>query len=148
MAEEYVVNAKGEKVPHPGWRISKNGARLLAGGMPGNKGGTSYTSAVRKACANGFASGVPLIAKIANGEPTPGNPCPDYRDIIAAWQALGKYGVGEIQTVMVNDDDVAKAAIKVVQRMFGSERLSEFSMRLVNEVEQYGLGGETYGDDE
>ena len=63
-----------------------NGGTLLAGGMPGNKGGGRPPSAIRERCRGSFAERIPILEEIADDV--------DLRpqDRVKAIDVLAKYG--------------------------------------------------------
>jgi hypothetical protein len=90
----------------------RNGGRLLVGGKPGNRGGGNIPSAVRRLCAEGFAKAAPEIIKIATGKADGVAP----NEQVQAFDKLGKYGIGEVQAVALENAEWLKVVAEVTSR--------------------------------
>lgn len=108
----------------------RNGGRLLPGGKPGNRGGYGIPSKVRKLCAKGFAEAAPEIIKIAKGGEKV-----SATEQTNAFDKLGKYGIGELQAVSVENVEVLRAAVRIAAEIYGDEKIQEFADRLMAECE-------------
>lgn len=85
-------------------------------------------------CREGFAAAVPVLCELAQGKGTEGNSDPTPGEIVRAIDALGKYGLGAVQAVQVEDAEIAKTAVRLVHEMFGADRVEEFADRLATEI--------------
>ena len=89
-------------IPQPNGR-----GALLSGGVPGNKGGGNVKSKARQAAAEGGAKAIKLLNQIlASLEAEFDSGVIDKKlinEVSRALEALGKYGLGEIQTVVESE---------------------------------------------
>ena len=76
----------------------KHGGALLAGGRPGNRGGSGRPSnALRERLRGSLDERVAVLEEIAD------NPDASDRDRIKAVDILGKYGLGTVREITVED---------------------------------------------
>jgi hypothetical protein len=85
---------------------------------------------VRQACAAGFEQAIPRLVEIAVG--TADGVAPN--ESTAAFAQLGKYGIGEIKSVQIQDAEVASLAVQLVAEIFGAtpEQIKLFADRLTD----------------
>jgi hypothetical protein len=96
-------------------------------------------SELREFCRQALIDAVPHLALVARGEGEKVTPT----ERMKALEMLTKFGAFDLETVVLNDDQVARAAVAVVFAMFGGDRLEEFSERLLAELARRGEHGES-----
>lgn len=129
MAKKGGANGKSntEKNSEVELIVQPNGqGALLAGGKPGNKGGTGPPpSAIRAYCRGSFAVRIPILEDIAAGEykATP-------RDRIKAMDVLAKYG---------GVDKLALMPDELPSREITPERVEEMwqRLRMITSIEDF-----------
>lgn len=84
---------------------------------------------VRQYCRTAFAESVPYLAEIAKGGEKVTS-----SERIKALEMLSKFGNFDVDTVLLQDGDVAQAAIRAAHALYGPDRLEEFADRLEIEL--------------
>lgn len=111
-----------EKVPQA------HGGALLAGGMPGNKGGGRLPFAVREAALEGAAKAIPkLIAHLDDKD----------NDVVqGAADKLLKYGLGTQKDVRLTMDDVKDRLARTLDTI-RKHAPPEITQRIMNEIKEH-----------
>ena len=104
----------------------------LIPGNPGRQHSRRLTNAQRELCRAQWALAIKHVGKIARGEEDGCSPA----ESINAFNALGKFGIGEVVTVALTPEntDIAQTAEQIVADMFGVDRLHEFTERLIGDL--------------
>ena len=115
-----------ELVPQP------HGGAIYRGGVPGNRGGGSRPSAVRRLARKAFARRIPILEAIAD------SPEERARDRILAVDVLGRYGLGQAKGIDEEEFEelVLELASAVQQRLQAAlppERAEEVLRQLLGD---------------
>ncbi|MGV3613850.1 MAG: hypothetical protein ACO1SV_00825 [Fimbriimonas sp.] len=89
-------------------------------------------SGLREFCRQAVEEAIPLMAAVARGE----GEKVTSAERMKAFDVIAKFSAFDLDSVVLDDDAVARAAVRVVFAMYGGERLEEFSERLATELER------------